>query len=694
MNYYLFLDESGNFKEEGLNYKSSIVAGYLFKGDEPKEEWARKYLKDIKGRKSIYSSINTNNFHAMEEKNVHLTGFVVDLLSKLVKDKIELVNFRNRKGTRIVDSNTTYLNVFVEGVMTLLRHILATTDKKEEISLKIIYAHRQDDIMREEHSIRIRIMEDEYRKRIDERLSLLIAKMPSYHRRLIKNIKLETDSAEKNPLLMISDAICFAFRGGNSRFKGEERELLNGLPAQKYIVPEQENWNTIHDNFLQDHYAEGIFLWYGGMCNELETYKDEFKKSIISYFSDASPDEYKIATMILSQYLRDLVHKRRFTVVDNVIEGLDKEFIPWIKEMNKYDVSDFMFDIHYYRLTTATHEGDYKKEEEEMEICREILKNKPNSFDTLNTYLRYKIREVEHYKNTYDFKLAWEELEKLKGILNNLMSLISMIDELGTKKDNMKSGTLGRIYGSSITTRSYLGLVDSDEFNKAREDYVKACYHFDNPKDIMREDQYLAQVEYMSGNYEKAYKALIKALCLDASSTPEKVMTAIMNDNTHSKDFLLMHYATLMSYAIQDGVDLGYEMAKAFDKTEKKMDSNYVYPNYITLWRMATVGALTKKKAAREWYQKAIEASMKKKNECISMFTGIVIQIDRLLYLNSIREKELNKLKDDYKEFMTSNVSSAMKKYLLRFEIEKFTAAYIENNKNNLQLLVRKTPIL
>ena len=59
--YTLYLDESGNFEDNGKTYKPSIVAGYLFSGDGLTEDSARNIMYEVKCSKLIFSNIDINS---------------------------------------------------------------------------------------------------------------------------------------------------------------------------------------------------------------------------------------------------------------------------------------------------------------------------------------------------------------------------------------------------------------------------------------------------------------------------------------------------------------------------------------------------------------------------------------------------------------------------------------------------------
>ena len=120
--YSLFLDESGNFKEQSKTARPSMVAGYLVRERSVDDVWATNALARIKNaHRDEYEGISIHPYHAMEDakENVpHVADFATELLTYFVKDPVRMVRFDNQKGIVIVDSDTTYLNVFTNGVLS------------------------------------------------------------------------------------------------------------------------------------------------------------------------------------------------------------------------------------------------------------------------------------------------------------------------------------------------------------------------------------------------------------------------------------------------------------------------------------------------------------------------------------------------------------------------------------------------
>lgn len=109
--YHLYLDESGGFNELASNSEPSIVAGFLSETN-CTEARAKELLNMTKNFSEEFSTINVNNFHAMENRNPAISEFITQLLENMSKKNYKLVVFKNDKNYTSVNSDVIYLNVF------------------------------------------------------------------------------------------------------------------------------------------------------------------------------------------------------------------------------------------------------------------------------------------------------------------------------------------------------------------------------------------------------------------------------------------------------------------------------------------------------------------------------------------------------------------------------------------------------
>ena len=245
------------------------------------------------------------------------------------------------------------------------------------------------------------------------------------------------------------------------------------------------------------------------------------------------------------------------------MDHLFDDFFP-ILEQAGIEVKRHLFDLHFYRLTTCTHQGAVALGNREMQICDELLKKIEWSYEDLEYLLSYKLRKVEQQKNSFDFKGALETLTGMEMLLKESLKVITMVNDLGEFTKNIKSKMLGKVLGSKVAVESYL----LDEMPELKEwillDSDKAIIQFTEPADITRQYQTRAMAEYRLGNYENAVKALKKA----AGVTDDNLMMLVRTFKEKKDEFGLMHYANIMALATAEGLQLGderdtQEMAKA-----------------------------------------------------------------------------------------------------------------------------------
>lgn len=701
-NYTLLLDESGEFKEgEKI---ASFVAGILLEkdmeADQLTAEWAKDYFSRVKHSCAKYRSININPFHGMEERSPYVGAFMADLLCNLAADGAIIVSFKNEKGRMIVDGDTTYLNVLAEGVVTLIRELLKQTSG--EISLHVFYARRinVEELERSNKKNYIPIEESEYDKRIQERLELLIAKLSTVEQtRIGKRVTLSRDIATQNHLLMLADAVCSVLYNHMSRLKSEQKMRIRALPYLSFPVLEKETWETIQDCILQNHYAEAIFLWYGGYRKDLHRYEAEFHRQLVQHFSGADAAEQEIDTAILSQYLQQLVRRGNYALARQYIRGMETDFFPLMRG-NSIALERLYFDVHFHGLTIATHEGRSKEESEEIETCREGLRLLPSTYETLDYYLKYKLREVEHWKNSYDFRQAASDLEKLVNILTGMMNLTQAIDDLDGFAEGMTSDTLGRVYGSLTMTRCFLGLAAPEQFAEARAAFEKSVRQFSREVDRQRAYQNRAAVEYWSGQYGEAMAFLALAFKGEKTSNSREVLDAILQEgNLVTRKFGLMHYTSIMARAMLAGHPIGDRLMEAWQETFPVYEEeNASHPAYLILWRVASCFALQDKKMhAKEYYERAIDAAMSQKASFPNLAAGLVMQLDRIALCpgGSVQE-HIDRLKKDFEDFTEAEIPVAMRDWFTPWQelLDRLDGKTVAERKPEILRLVSSMPIL
>ena len=84
------------------------------------------------------------------------------------------------------------------------------------------------------------------------------------------------------------------------------------------------------------------------------------------------------------------------------VDNMTDKYIPFTKDVKIYN-EQLDFDMHFFMLTIATHKGEVDVESEEISKCRSLVKKLPYTWENLEYYLNYKMREIEHLNNIFDF---------------------------------------------------------------------------------------------------------------------------------------------------------------------------------------------------------------------------------------------------------------------------------------------------
>lgn len=712
MDYTLYLDESGDFNEvTGL---PSIIAGYLVNGLEyamidnslnPKYEKDDKFGdKAKKAEQNAYSllkrtqesDIRFNNieigaFHAKDEDDKKtLYSYIDKLINSLVADsKNKIVVFENEKNRRIISADITYLNVMAEGIIKLLEK-LAEVDNGEKIKLKVIFAKRLNTEKSSDHSVFI-IKNDEYKQRIQEKLNLMMHNLPDLKR---KNIVVEIpdflSSARESKRLMIADAICFAYRGGRCK---ELRELVTRcLEAKGYhcFVNKQEWQEDFNDCFESKRISEALYKWYTDFDLLFEDYRDTFEKKLVYALKFMSAKGRNVQFNALSDMIGVLIDIRDFTVCNRLIKRLIDELIPLLRKNDMYS-PEFLFDLKYYYLTIATHQGNTGLSDKTIKECNALLREIKVTADNLEYFIGYQLRVIEHLKNIYDFETAITELNKLETIQRKVIALLSEINMKDGTIDE-KSNLLGRIYGSRLLARIYglkkaknaaerlvLYYAAINDSNDAIKQFTPVGVSNDEgiSGDVARQYQYRCMLEYEMNKFREAYSNLAKSYRKDENIEPEELLKVIFGGTIHGGNvFGIFHYVNIVAKSMLYKKEENDELHKLSQKwfaaiintdglyeAIKNLDEEY--PNFLIQWRIATCLRKNNHSDSNLFYTKALASIKKRQANFTNISSGLAMQMERIALSDPAEVSTwINILSDDVATLVNNkDVPGSMREY-------------------------------
>lgn len=697
--YELFLDESGSFAKEHNTSMPSAIMGYLCHGGLFTPDHASRILSKIARSDSRYANIDVAPFHAMECQDASCPDFIVSVVENVVKQGARIVQFHNRDRLQIVNSDLTYLNLFAEGVVQLLQTLLRQ-NKGEAISLRIIFAHRRNMSLWEKEQRYGRIPLDWYEERIGERIEIRMSRLPKEIRSKCRWTLEMKDALQFEPL-MIADAICFALRGGKRKFSDNLMQRIIKCTDQEYVFSgiEHSNWGKIQDYFIAGRYADAVCIWYIDEDQTLQAYKGTFEAQIREAFCQSSALEQNNQLRAIGNSVDNLINQRKYYEANCLIDGLAREFIPLLNDAG-ISVHRFMFDIAFYRMTTASHQGDLIAGEEQRRICAEILPKFAARWETLDYYMQYKIREAEHLKNCFDFQAAINILDQLENILSETVGLFQLIEGLDSTGERLRSDTLGKILGSRLLARCVLMHQDPGHLAIARNESDAAIAEFDKEHDRSRQYQYRAQIEYEAGNFAEALCWLGKSFGLSAG---ESSASAIINRITQSKYgmvFGAMHYARIIAGSITGGnLEWGAQLHSEWIKQDLEakigLHENEEYPVPLIHWKIASSFAGQKKKqAAERYYERSIALLESNPQRLTLRAIALAVRLERISLEPSA--KKLRRFLEKLKEFLAQPIPEPMRECFASWEteLESVSLQQVEKQKNVCSMLAKRVPIL
>ena len=692
--YHLYLDESGGFNELANNSLPSMVAGFLTK-ETCTEEHAFELLNVIKNSSEKFATINTNPFHAMESRSPALYEFITLLLENMSKKNYTFVAFKNDKSYTSINSDVTYLNVFAEGIVNLSEYLLAQTT--DEIFLDINYATRMNVADMEMNRIYMSLDSDSYLERIEERIDWRMLRLKSSERARITRKFSRAKGDESSPL-MLADAVCFGLRGGLKNFTSEQKARIKTLPTLKFQLTEKSLWREIKNALIENRIGEAVYSFYvRGTQTLIEEQNEFFKNSVAKNLKEIGSERRKFQYAILAQLVGNLANPdhRDFEPVKALIDALDKNFFPLL-EANKLEGQELLFDIHFQRLTVATHEGNTLDEQREIKLCQKILPTLPATSEMLDYFLKYKLRETEYLKNIYDFEGAIAQLDRLEKILSSTVELLKMIDELEGFAENIRSTTLGKVIGSRAAAKIYLSATKPVFIRSAREDSDMAIEQFVSEDDKSRQFQMRSMLETQAEKFQEAFEWLAKACNVNENPTPAKVLSAIKNSDG-AKNFPLLHFANLMAAAMANKRSLGREMFDAWinQNAEASLDGTF-YPVPVILWRSGKCRALAGLKSAKNFYDDAAKLLLANPENFTPFSEGLLVEADRFATLDENNLKFLRKIQADYQKFSALPLPQSMREAFAEWEkldaLAKNPSA--EKLKDFFKGLVKKIPVI
>ena len=617
-NFNLWLDESGSFEDDRLakGWKPSLVGGALWEDGTFDEKIANRIL----GKKSKHEKV-----HFVEEKD---SQRAIDVLKASSKAGVRFVIIQNKERLKIIDNDTTYLNVLAEGIMQLISDLLS---EYKVFKLSINIATRKN--MVTGNGI---ITKDEYTRRLQEKIILLNAKKSLYTLRDSKwKYSIEFEDAREDGRLQIADCICNSFltQDATKKFNEEQRQTLHTLfnSTYRYSVLSKETVDEYKGLIAKENYGEVIFSLFCETDEDVLAERDKLTKQIVRKMANLNINVIKNNLSQVMAHVDTLIeYDKNFSLAEIPLKNIQDQLIPAIRAANM-DVSEFSFNVALYLYAIYTHRGSKEGYNQDV-VCVEELKKIDDLFMRLKCFYQYSNRKSIHLKNMFDFQGSLKAITDVICIADQMkdaLQLISNIEIVLPGDKSIKSDELAKSYGTRLQMWPLLWSLSPQKkyIEKAEKDYQQALDNFSLEQDKERQYLYLSIMKTICGDFKGALTLVLQSEGVQYTSEGclDQFLQALKSKPFQSVEYKYLAYFRIMAYAKAVGDSLG-------DFLHEKLNKNSIpimafqaqhddYPVNMIYWFYAQYQSKQSVKEAVRYYDKALQMKLNSEDFTMSFIT-------------------------------------------------------------------------
>ncbi len=628
----LFLDESGSFDHDAQNSKEykymSLVGGLLCRQGMLTDELVQKLLPE-----PVHCCKNYDKRY-------------LDALEEIRKEGAQFVIFQNVEQIQVVNGDVTYLNILTEGLFQLLSE-LKQSYRDDDVQVNVQIATRKNTV--DNCGI---IDPEAYKSRVEEKMAL------AKYRTKVESCEysLHFGDAREIRQFDFADIICNTYftRSGRKKFTDDDRVRIEALYADQYVYQVFEGAVVAQ---LKQLLSEGR---YSEMMYQISTLPKlsgvkELHEELLKRIAAASAPERAVFFQNLALQIRLYIDRRLFSAGISFAENYKSYFLFRLRDMSDalaQEVAFWIFDTNFYIITLYNHIGDVAKCTEYLESCNNDIRVINHSWEHIDYYFNFRIREMNCLKGCFAFDAVLEKVNKLIDELANAKDFINMIDTIDGTTGGLRSELLGKAYGVKLET--YINLVGKhpELLDEAIRTSELAMAEFTAVNDLQRQYQNRSMLMLAAGKPEEALDWLLRVCDLKASDEGalDAFLACVYRKPKAPMQFPLWHYADVMLALGQAGNPQGKRMfdalmrSNAFKddiKNEAADNLGDGYPRNMTLWCLSRWYRMTGSgDAAEKYYNRAMTITRKEKAK-VTMYTfSFSMLADHLLW-----EVEKNGLK-------------------------------------------------
>ena len=542
MPYALYIDESGNFKENNMtgSGRTSIVGGWIVRNDED-HDILRKKLNEWYA--SIANQLTKKEFHATEWRK-HEQGRV--LLSRVftLADEMKpfsIVFIENRSGNLSENADSTYLDMLVELIVNSIFDILDSRKDREALPLQVYVAERKGvpdwEIQKLVlYRLRALLSGSIYKNRVN------VQKACTIHIRKLKQspdllLNSQSRSREKTalmPELILADFLCNTLY--QMEYFKDKPDQLTSCQWHPQIYIQDPFWNELQTYKNQKRWVEIIVeivsesgsQWSKdnpAMKAEFDLLLDEAMKKTVSKLSSVNKLLSAVFGLIHDRN-RDLKHASAIIqIVESCLSGAPSHLVQILK-----------WHLSTFRLSIANHQGDNK----EAEICFDefctLFENpeyQRSEFlqSVSDNYNRYAVAMTDRYEFEQTEKILRESIAVEETFLKTEFTIQNRLFKAH------KSDGLGKIYSNLGQLYSKMAYRDPEKSLRALDCFDKAESHMQQSLDLPRQKNYRIEALLLSPQ-DGCEDTIYNLLAEGSEITPETLFSTIEYDSFNAMYWL------------------------------------------------------------------------------------------------------------------------------------------------------------
>lgn len=536
-NYYLWLDESGDFEEDPGRKKAppSLVGGVccdeaVFRRIKPREILTQ--VANNPAFQTAFGGMPPVVSHCAELPPAVRVPARLQVVEWCAGQEMKFIFFRNRSKIRIIDTTLTYLNFLAEGLAQFMAHLSYRGSTK----LHVIIGRRVDvaALERNPGADKQVIAPKEYLDRIEERIAIAKARYLFDGMNQV-TCDIRFDSDKKNDYLVLSDYACSCkytldYTGGPTR-KDYEAAAPDGR-TRRAVLEEIFERHGREFGLLEDRLRHDMRRslsnrdWGGALFLALSRGEPErgLEEELRTAFENFDAQDQRTQMTMFFNLVSHLLHARdgRGKVRDGSEEAIRllEAYLPVLERlpMQLESLKSFCrMNAWLYLCTAYTHCGKTGRAGELLERCEAALPELLRQPENWNLYYVLRNRQAVVWQDCYRYDKVLELLdEALSAAELQQESQKQLFGLLNFPVENVPSEQQAKLLGSLALTYQYMLPANPELAGQARETTRKAIEAFRFPKDKQRHYMTLAEIELRCGRLEEACQQFCAGLGCDA----------------------------------------------------------------------------------------------------------------------------------------------------------------------------------